>query len=72
MRCRINKFFFWFSVIVLAFLPGGIFVSLFLLVLYYLLKNHKQLDKEKNENTVCTNLHYDMSTYSKETMEEMR
>jgi len=32
----IQKALFWFFIIVLAFLPGGIFISVFLLALYYL------------------------------------
>jgi len=31
-----QKALFWFFIIVLAFLPGGIFISVFLLTLYYL------------------------------------
>ena len=31
-----QKALFWFFIIVLAFLPGGIFISVFLLALYYL------------------------------------
>jgi len=31
-----QKALFWFFIIVLAFIPGGIFISVFLLALYYL------------------------------------
>jgi len=68
-----SKFFFWVYVIALAFLPGGIFVSTLLLVLYCLhTKNQKRLDYEGIENSVFINPYNSMSTYSQETMEEMR
>jgi len=35
MDVGVRKFFFWFSVIVLAFLPFGIIMSFALLLLYY-------------------------------------
>ena len=52
-----QKTLFWFFVIVLAFLPGGIFISVFLLTLYYLVplflennskKEEKETPKEKD------------------------
>ena len=54
----IQKALFWFFIIVLAFLPGGIFISVFLLALYYLgplfLENkskEEEIPKEKEKVT---------------------
>jgi len=71
---KTTKFFFWFSVIVLAFLPGGIFISVFLLALYYIapmfLANYTirfevRDDSSNQDNTV-------MNQYDSDTLEEMR
>ena len=54
-----QKALFWFFIIVLAFLPGGIFISVFLLTLYYLVplflenksKGEEKVPKEKEKVT---------------------
>jgi len=45
----IQKALFWFFIIVLAFLPGGIFISVFLLALYYLTPLFLENNSEKTE-----------------------
>jgi len=45
----IQKPLFWFFIIVLAFLPGGIFISVFLLALYYLVPLFLENSSEKTE-----------------------
>ncbi|MCH8833081.1 MAG: hypothetical protein IIA81_02180 [Thaumarchaeota archaeon] len=45
----IQKPLFWFFIIVLAFLPGGIFISVFLLALYYLVPLFLENNSEKTE-----------------------
>ena len=51
----IQKSLFWFFIIVLAFLPGGIFISVFLLTLYYLvplfLENNSKSEEIKLTKT---------------------
>jgi len=44
-----QKVLFWFFIIVLAFLPGGIFISVFLLALYYLVPLFLENNSEKTE-----------------------
>ena len=44
-----QKALFWFFIIVLAFLPGGIFISVFLLALYYLVPLFLENNSEKTE-----------------------
>jgi len=45
----IQKSLFWFFIIVLAFLPGGIFISVFLLALYYLVPLFLENNSKKEE-----------------------
>jgi len=83
----IQKSLFWFFVIVLAFLPGGIFISVFLLALYYLgplfLENNS--DEKKTSSSEIYNIiqraRYhrfedvetnEMKSYSADTLEEMK
>ena len=47
-----QKAIFWFFIIVLAFLPGGIFISVFLLALYYLGPLFLENNSEKTEITI--------------------
>jgi hypothetical protein len=69
-----TKFFFWFSVIVLAFLPGGIFISVFLLALYYVVPMFLaskytirfEVKDESNQENIT------MNQYDSNTLEEMR
>jgi len=79
-----QKALFWFFIIVLAFLPGGIFISVFLLALYYLgplflEQNNKKQDlpeftvhfklvENKNSDPEDPN----MKSFSKDTLEEMK
>jgi len=79
-----QKGLFFFCVIVLAFIPGGIFISVFLLALYYLVplfleQNNKkqdtpeftvhfQLVENKNSDPEDPN----MKSFSKDTLEEMK
>ena len=44
-----QKALFWFFIIILAFLPGGIFISVFLLALYYLVPLFLENNSEKTE-----------------------
>ena len=44
-----QKAFFWLFVIVLAFIPGGLFISVFLLALYYLVPLFLENNSEKTE-----------------------
>jgi len=44
-----QKALFWFFIIVLAFLPGGIFISVFLLALYYLVPLFLENNSVKTE-----------------------
>jgi len=44
-----QKALFWFFVIVLAFIPGGIFISVFLLALYYFVPLFLENSSEKTE-----------------------
>jgi len=44
-----QKALFWFFIIVLAFLPGGIFISVFLLALYYLVPLFLENNSNKTE-----------------------
>jgi len=44
-----QKALFWFFVIVLAFIPGGIFISVFLLALYYFVPLFLENNSEKPE-----------------------
>jgi len=45
----IQKPLFWFFIIVLAFIPGGIFISVFLLALYYFVPLFLENNSEKTE-----------------------
>ena len=44
-----QKALFWLFVIVLAFIPGGLFISVFLLALYYLVPLFLENNSEKTE-----------------------
>ena len=44
-----QKALFWFFIIVLAFIPGGLFISVFLLALYYLVPLFLENNSEKTE-----------------------
>jgi len=44
-----QKALFWFFVIVLAFIPGGLFISVFLLALYYLVPLFLENNSRKEE-----------------------
>ena len=44
-----QKALFWLFIIVLAFLPGGIFISVFLLALYYLVPLFLENNSNKTE-----------------------
>ncbi len=44
-----QKALFWFFVIVLAFIPGGLFISVFLLALYYLVPLFLENNSKKEE-----------------------
>jgi len=44
-----QKALFWLFVIVLAFIPGGLFISVFLLALYYLVPLFLENSSEKTE-----------------------
>jgi len=83
----IQKILFFFFVIVIAFLPGGIFISIFLLALYYLAPTLTSNNFQNEEVDVyeykihleLSNLmesseqeKRDMQSYSKETLEEMK
>ena len=84
----IQKILFFFFIIVIAFLPGGIFISVFLLALYYLapsLASNNFHSKEKTDVFESkfplgfSNLiepdqsqSQDMQSYSKDTLEEWR
>jgi len=53
-----QKALFWFFIIVLAFIPGGLFISVFLLALYYLVplflenkSKEEEIPKEKEKVT---------------------
>lgn len=72
---KTTKFFFWFSVIVLAFLPGGIFISVFLLALYYIVpmflaKHYTTRFEIKDDSSNQDNV--GMNQYDCDTLEEMR
>lgn len=74
MSSATTKFFFWFSVIVLAFLPGGIFISVFLLALYYLgpvFLANKHTIRFKVKDSSNRN-HSTINQYSEDTLEEMK
>ena len=47
-----QKALFWFFIIVLAFLPGGIFISVFLLALYYLVPLFLENNSKREEETL--------------------
>ena len=82
----INKFIFWFSVIVLAFMPFGIIMSFALLLLYYgvpyIKSEFRDLCNDSDENTVeeydytvkvePKNESKSQNEYSDDTLEEMR
>ena len=74
MSSLMSKFIFWFSVIVLAFLPGGIFISVFLLALYYLLPSLRCFDQNKVDSSSFDDSrpHCDMKAYSQDTLEGMK
>ena len=69
-----QKILFFFFVIVLAFLPGGIFISVFLLALYYLvpmfLANKYTIKLEIKDNSLDQN--DTMNQYSENTLEEIK
>ena len=83
----IQKALFFFSVIVLAFLPGGIFISVFLLSLYYLvplfitnnsdekkissLEYYKILQRSRHHRSADGETN-EIKSYSDDTLEEMK
>lgn len=77
MSSLVTKFFFWSSVIVIAFLPGGIYIIMFLLTIYYVVPMF--LD-DKNEYTIKfvikdssqQNDSTQMNQYDSETLEGMK
>jgi hypothetical protein len=76
---RLNKFIFWFSVIVLAFMPFGIIMSFALLLLYYgvpYIKSEFQGICEDNivENTIeePKEEFRNIKEFSDKTLDEMR
>ena len=83
----IQKSLFWFFIIVLAFLPGGIFISVFLLALYYLvpLLITNNSDEKKLSSLEIYNIiqraryqrfedgeNNEIKSYSNDTLEEMK
>jgi len=84
----VHKIVFFISVVILAFIPGGIFISFVLLLLYYgpsMLKSFlaevNEDEKNSQENTFrCTIIEPDysrypltkMDAYSDDTLEEMK
>jgi len=50
-----QKALFWFFIIVLAFLPGGIFISVFLLALYYLVPLFLENNSKEEESLTQKN-----------------
>ena len=71
-----HKFFFWFSVIVLAFMPFGIIMSFVLLLLYYGVPYIKsELGDVCDENNIEQNDFTNekpINKFSDDTLEEMR
>ena len=73
---------FFFFVIVLAFIPGGLFISVFLLALYYIvplfLENNSRKEEEAFELTIpfkvtgIATSGANMKSYSDDTLEEMK
>jgi len=72
----ISKILFFFFVIVLGFVPGGIFISFFLLALYYLpqiLKSYQNDSDELILNDAVNGIEpEEMKAYSEGTLEEMK
>jgi len=83
----IQKFLFFFFIFVIAFLPGGIFISVFLLALYYIAptlasNNFQNEDMDVYEYKIRLDLSnlketleqekQDMQSFSKDTLEEMK
>lgn len=83
----IQKAFFFFFVIVLAFLPGGIFISVFLLSLYYLVplfitnnSDEKNISSLEYYKILQRDRYYrfadgetnEIKSYSNDTLEEMK
>jgi len=81
----IQKILFFFFVIVIAFFPGGIFISVFLLALYYLvplfLSQNSKEEKDTREFTIHFNIveakrtnieNPNMKSYTDDTLEEMK
>jgi len=82
----LNKILFWSSLIILSFIPGGIFISVFLLSLYYLVplfleNDSKKEEKETFEFTIPFKVigisrsdpdNPSMKFYSDHTLEEMK
>ena len=81
----IQKILFFFFVIVIAFFPGGIFISVFLLALYYLvplfLSQNSKEEKDVREFTFRFNIvdvsktnieDPSMKSYSNDTLEKMK
>lgn len=69
-----QKILFFFFVVVLAFLPGGVFISVFLLALYYLvpmfLANRYTIKFEVKDDSLEQN--DAANQYSENTLEEMK
>ena len=83
----IQQALFFFFVIVLAFLPGGIFISVFLLTLYYLVplfitnnSDEKKISSLEIYNIIQRARYYrfsdgetnEIKSYSDDTLEEMK
>ena len=78
-----QKALFWFFIIVLAFIPGGLFISVFLLALYYLVPLFLEQNNKKQDTPEFT-VHFkldrensdleepNMKSYSNGTLEEMK
>jgi len=73
-----QKALFFFFVIVLAFLPGGIFISVFLLALYYLVpmfltnKNEYTIKFEIKDDSSKNQSNTSINQYSVDTLKEMK
>ena len=67
---RVNKFLFWFFVIVLAFLPFGIIMTFALLILYYGVPYIKS-ELQDVSNFEPKNTEF-MNEYSDDTLDKMK
>ena len=71
---RLNKFFFWFFLIILAFMPYGIVMTFAILLLYYGVPYIKselyEVYNESKESQPSQN--ESMNEYSEDTLDKMR